>query len=1064
MGGAGRAWRKAWRAVGKVLNKVSKAIGLHYVLKKLGLTGKHVKHTFVVVQPLSPNYEKDKIKTMLATGIASGAELSEHMRLSLEQSSGIKLLKYYEYTTRRIKIHNFKTKISLGVEIPQLTIDVDPLIRKHLPDYADKPYIVIAYSFSPSEDGSLLRFMETFNRDKAMLNTHYRRGVWENLTNDMYVDADMPTTLQIKIDDENIQVIDLGSLNHNQNGTITSKRIYVGGVDISSKTVPDSNYCYFYNEDVPEVLKTELSYFALLVPNKITVKSEEPMITTALDPSDTRTDGTYIEYEPEPVIDDTGEYNMIYKETTTVVRTDGSGRFQDVTVKWYIANVDDPENLKVLWANETEESHVGLWQDILKLIQKEQNTIGETPESNIDLVKKFSFYPYIPIKQDSKYTIKFKGGDPYAGVAEPTEAEKKKTEDPEMRKDPRSRNRVSTGVKPRTVTRRLRKDELVSINSKLKRKYTQASLLLEQSYESLVGQLMHGEGDMQTHYSCILPSVCLNSKVQEVKKYWYYFAKHIYKYVHNKQDKYALYNTENIITQSQLDTYVIDLFNRGILHSGNQINGKWVIEAKIPVEGFKATTPTFNNISAYNDTDGSGLSHSLNYNGIVHFQIEGNLKPKKKKRHKNYFEIKIGRNPLLIGKPTEVDCEITVLGRDATYFSASYKVITQPQIQEVNPSVFEWVDSYKEYSQPPDATNKDAMIGGPIQLTVNVEETFYDNNVGYYTCFCRQLSNNKIDVYALQGLQSMSLVQGHGTAVDAYEFMFDPEIYQERGFYNMFVMPICHDVLKRSGLINNTRFSSRVVQRVDFSTYDQYIPWYARSAFKVVLNIIQVVLFVLTIYAGGTGAYVVEAFKQGIYAGIRQVLVQLAIQIAISVAIQQIIKIIAKVFGGKVAAILGAIAAIVMTVYGTTAATGMELPYASQVMLVTPAIVNGANTTMANLMKDTQKQIEIESEAYNKAMESLEDDKNYLEEYVYSGIDTVAFVAALQTRVEKLDTFLERTLLVNMNQFADLQYLANSLDIGMYIDYDPELAMNWSGIPTDNSVPDDWENNPTQFF
>ena len=146
MGGAGRAWRKAWRAVGKVLNKVSKAIGLHYVLKKLGLTGKHVKHTFVVVQPLSPNYEKDKIKTMLATGIASGAELSEHMRLSLEQSSGIKLLKYYEYTTRRIKIHNFKTKISLGVEIPQLTIDVDPLIRKHLPDYAGKPYIVIAYS------------------------------------------------------------------------------------------------------------------------------------------------------------------------------------------------------------------------------------------------------------------------------------------------------------------------------------------------------------------------------------------------------------------------------------------------------------------------------------------------------------------------------------------------------------------------------------------------------------------------------------------------------------------------------------------------------------------------------------------------------------------------------------------------------------------------------------------------------------------------------------------------------------------------------------------------------
>ena len=56
MGVVGRALRKAWRAAGKVLKKVSKAIGLHYVLKKLGLTGKHVNHTFVVVQPLSPNY------------------------------------------------------------------------------------------------------------------------------------------------------------------------------------------------------------------------------------------------------------------------------------------------------------------------------------------------------------------------------------------------------------------------------------------------------------------------------------------------------------------------------------------------------------------------------------------------------------------------------------------------------------------------------------------------------------------------------------------------------------------------------------------------------------------------------------------------------------------------------------------------------------------------------------------------------------------------------------------------------------------------------------------------
>ena len=95
-------------------------------------------------------------------------------------------------------------------------------------------------------------------------------------------------------------------------------------------------------------------------------------------------------------------------------------------------------------------------------------------------------------------------------------------------------------------------------------------------------------------------------------------------------------------------------------------------------------------------------------------------------------------------------------------------------------------------------------------------------------------------------------------------------------------------------------------------------------------------------------------------------------------------------------------------------------------------------------------------------MAKLEEDKNYFEEYVSSGIDTNAFVAALQTRVEKLDTFLERTLTANMNQFADLSFLETSLETAMFIDYEPELDLNWTGIPTDNSVPADWSENIPQ--
>ena len=110
-------------------------------------------------------------------------------------------------------------------------------------------------------------------------------------------------------------------------------------------------------------------------------------------------------------------------------------------------------------------------------------------------------------------------------------------------------------------------------------------------------------------------------------------------------------------------------------------------------------------------------------------------------------------------------------------------------------------------------------------------------------------------------------------------------------------------------------------------------------------------------------------------------------------------------------------------------------------------------------MVEAQKQMEVDTKSYEEAMAKLEEDKNYFEEYVSSGIDTNAFVAALQTRVEKLDTFLERTLTANMNQFADLSFLETSLETAMFIDYEPELDLNWTGIPTDNSVPADWSEN-----
>lgn len=87
-----------------------------------------------------------------------------------------------------------------------------------------------------------------------------------------------------------------------------------------------------------------------------------------------------------------------------------------------------------------------------------------------------------------------------------------------------------------------------------------------------------------------------------------------------------------------------------------------------------------------------------------------------------------------------------------------------------------------------------------------------------------------------------------------------------------------------------------------------------------------------------------------------------------------------------------------------------------------------------------------------KATEKLEEDKQYFLDFVNSGIDPQAFVSALTQRVERLDDFITRTLETNMNQFADLQYLTDSIDASLVIDYMPNLADNWTGIPTNSSA------------
>lgn len=61
--------------------------------------------------------------------------------------------------------------------------------------------------------------------------------------------------------------------------------------------------------------------------------------------------------------------------------------------------------------------------------------------------------------------------------------------------------------------------------------------------------------------------------------------------------------------------------------------------------------------------------------------------------------------------------------------------------------------------------------------------------------------------------------------MSAQEYLLNYSELEKAGFYNMFTMPICYKTLRSSGLISNTRFAARSIQRLDYSTKDQYIPW-----------------------------------------------------------------------------------------------------------------------------------------------------------------------------------------------------------------------------------------------
>ena len=582
------------------------------------------------------------------------------------------------------------------------------------------------------------------------------------------------------------------------------------------------------------------------------------------------------------------------------------------------------------------------------------------------------------------------------------------------------------------------------------------------------------------HHSYILPSVTLNTKVMECKKYWYEFINRTYDKLHDKKPSEITGKLSSNIKSNQTDAQLVtpsvtswfmNQVNKGVIDVSKK--GTYTLETEVDISNSVLFTPSTISIVASTENNKVDLlSFGLSYVHMTKFKMKGTIRNKEKRRLRNYYEIKMGRNnngTPVIKVPVEIKYTVlkdsrvnTINDTESNLKIDSVNVIGSFKVDTVTDGKdFSFTTQHKEVQTRHFVQDSE---GRTKSEPTNYEDTFNDPNTTTYTCFCKQSGNDEIEVIAVMGMSMFSLVHDKGVSMSAQDYMLNYGEMEKQGFYNMFTMPICYKTLRRAGLVNNARFASRSVQRLDYSTKDQYVPWYARSAFQVVLGIVQIVFIVATIWSGGWGGALVEVAKQGAMAVFKQVLIQIAIQIAIQVAIQAVIKALAKVFGAEFAMILGALAAVALTAYGVGQGFGMTLPYASQVFMVAPAIINASLTQVSTMQANLQEMMEKEKAALEKATKNLEEGKEYFEAYVNSEIDPQAFVSALQTRVEKMDEFITRTLETNMNQFADLDFLSGSLDAQLFIDYAPNLESNWSGVPTKSSVPADQEENPNQIL
>lgn len=405
------------------------------------------------------------------------------------------------------------------------------------------------------------------------------------------------------------------------------------------------------------------------------------------------------------------------------------------------------------------------------------------------------------------------------------------------------------------------------------------------------------------------------------------------------------------------------------------------------------------------------------------------------------------------------------------------QVLPYPSLPQQSVSVFVPADSPMNYNIQMFWNSVEESTGAGMQSpehavgdmwwTINPTETFDqttyyvgDSDIVVYddvitvesVTLYSQVTANNWTALTLRGLVHRNLIYG-GNAVftSAVDALNDTE---ESGF----IIPLQEDIYRTTPLVDATQMATACCYLV-FNCYKVVKKkWYQTGLFTVIIIII---IIIITYFTWGSGTGPASAGLLGTNAAVGAALGftgTMAIvvgAIANAIAAMVLMKLIGlaanKIFGEKIGSIVGAIAAVVAIVVGTSYANGgnwttamNSLTSPSNLLQLTSAVAGGVSGYLGAETQDVIKQTSDMLESYNEKMADVQD------AYQATGMTDLAQFDPMQltdTSVpqqhghiyEPADSFLNRTLMTG-SDIASLQNMLISQFTSLTLDPNQNLV------------------------